>query len=232
MLAANSRQSEHPPVDASDETRARLVEAAGEVFARRGYRSATIRDICIRAQANVAAIHYHFGDKEALYNHVLRDSLKTALKQYPPSAGLSDGANARERLRAFIRSLLFRTLDDGPAACHGQLMLREMAEPSPALDELVRQGIRPLYELLGSIVRDLYIEYSDGRPPAPRAVRRCAQSVIGQCIYHRLARPVLERLLPDLKYNKNEVAELAEHIAEFSIAGIAHCARIARRTRR
>jgi TetR/AcrR family transcriptional regulator, regulator of cefoperazone and chloramphenicol sensitivity len=49
-----------------DETRLQLLEAAGEVFAEVGFRDATVREICRRADANIAAINYHFGDKENL----------------------------------------------------------------------------------------------------------------------------------------------------------------------
>ena len=49
------------------ETRRQLLEAAGAVFAEAGYRDATVREICRRAHANIAAINYHFGDKEKLY---------------------------------------------------------------------------------------------------------------------------------------------------------------------
>ncbi len=56
--------------DTTHETRQRLIEAVGEVFAERGFRAATVRDICQRAQANVAAVNYYFGDKE----HYIRQS--------------------------------------------------------------------------------------------------------------------------------------------------------------
>jgi len=52
---------------ADDATKTRLLEAAGEEFADKGFGGATVRAICARAGANVAAINYHFGDKERLY---------------------------------------------------------------------------------------------------------------------------------------------------------------------
>ena len=50
-----------------DETRQRLLDTAGEVFAEKGFQAATVRQICGMAGVNIAAINYHFGDKERLY---------------------------------------------------------------------------------------------------------------------------------------------------------------------
>jgi AcrR family transcriptional regulator len=50
-----------------DTTRDRIVEAAGEMFAEKGFDATTVRDICQRAEANIAAVNYYFGDKQRLY---------------------------------------------------------------------------------------------------------------------------------------------------------------------
>src|SRR5262245_8855220 len=104
------------------ETRQRLLEAAGEVFADVGFRNATVRDICQRARANVAAVNYHFGDKESLYAEVLRYAFRFAMEKYPPSMGLAADATVEQRLHAFVKSFLLRILDVGRSSWAGKLM--------------------------------------------------------------------------------------------------------------
>ena len=116
-----------------ENTKTRLILAAGEVFARDGFRSATVREICRRAGTHLGAINYHFRDKEGLYAAVLDYSHRSAVATYPPDAGLSGDATPQERLRSFIRAFLLRLLDEGIPAWHGQLMAREIAAPTGAL---------------------------------------------------------------------------------------------------
>ena len=59
-----------PPRDR--ETRERLLRTAARLFADRGFKKVTVRDICRTARANVAAVNYHFGDKLGLYREVLQ----------------------------------------------------------------------------------------------------------------------------------------------------------------
>ena len=201
------------------ETRQRLLEAAGEVFAARGFRAATVREICQRAQANLAAVNYHFGDKERLYAAVLQYTFHCA-EPFPLDLGLGVEATVEERLRAFIRSHLFSLLAEGRPAWHRKLIAREMAEPTQALDTVVDQMIRPEAELLMAIVRDVL-----GPDAHPQRVWQCASSIIGQCLFYHHARPVIMRLNLEQTYTPEAIEELVDHIAQFSLAGLRQFAR-------
>jgi AcrR family transcriptional regulator len=202
-----------------EDTRHRLVNAAGEVFAERGFRHATVREICQRARANVAAVNYHFRDKEGLYAEVLKDAHQAAHDKYPPTLGLGDNPTPAERLHAFVRSFLLRLFDPGRPAWHGLLMVREMTEPTAALDALIEESLRPRYELLLAIMHDLL-----GTEADEERVRLSANSLVGQCLYYRHACYVLRRLQPQRQYGPNEVERLAEHITQFTIGGLRHLA--------
>src|SRR5262245_57037714 len=125
-------------------TRQQLLDVAAEVFAEVGFRNATVREICQRAGANIAAVNYYFGDKEKLYVAVLEYTKELAMKKYPVDFGLQPGAKPEERLRAYVRAFLLRIFDEeGPIARHGKLMAREMIEPTGALNGLIHEKIRP-----------------------------------------------------------------------------------------
>ncbi len=196
-------------------TRQQLLDAAGEVFARAGFKAATVREICERAGANIAAVNYHFGDKEKLYRAVLKETYRTAVAKYPADFGLHENATPEERLRAFVHSLLLRIFSDGPSAQHGKLMAREMMEPTGALDAVVKEDIRPLSEVLQSIVGDLL------GPGATAETRRfCANSVVSQAVFYHHCRPVVSRIFPKLKFDAAGIECLTSHITDFSLAAI------------
>lgn len=197
------------------ETRQRLLAAAGEVFAEHGFRAATVRDLCQRANVNIAAVNYHFGDKERLYAAVLRYTHHYAVEKYPSDLGLQADATAAQRLHAYIRSFLLRILDEGRPAWHGKLMAREMIEPTSALDTWIEEDIRPRAEQLQAIVRDLL-----GRHVGADHVRLCAMSVVSQCVFHHHARPVIARLFPRQTYTLKDIERLADHITRFSLAAL------------
>jgi AcrR family transcriptional regulator len=203
-----------------DETRRQLLEAAGEVFAEAGFRNATVREICRRAGANVAAVNYHFGDKETLYAEVLRYAHGRALEQYPPLLDVANDAAPEKKLRAFVLSFLLRIFDNGRAAWHGKLMSREMIEPTAALDSLVEERMRPMAGQLLGIVAEIL-----DRPAGDERVRLCGMSVVSQCVFYHHCRPVVSRLFPKhLPQDTENIERLADHITRFSLAAMKHLA--------
>jgi len=201
-----------------DETRRQLLEAAGTVFAEVGFRDATVREICRRAGANIAAVNYHFGDKETLYAEVLRYAHGKALEKYPPLLDVAADAPPEEKLRAFVHSFLLRIFDKGPTAWHGKLMSREMIEPTAALDSLVEERMRPMALQLWQIVAEIL-----DCPLNDERVRLCGMSVVSQCVFYHHCRPVVSRLFP--KHPPQDAAgieRLAEHITRFSLAAMKH----------
>ncbi|MBF0549555.1 MAG: CerR family C-terminal domain-containing protein [Deltaproteobacteria bacterium] len=196
------------------DTRQRLLQAAGEVFARRGFKSATVREISLRAKANIAAINYHFGDKEGLYSAVLEHSLGSALKKYPPDLNVTTKSRAEERLDAFIRSFLSRLLDDGRPAWHGKLVALEIANPTAALDQIIETVIGPLYAHLTVIVRELMADSAD-----EESIHACVFSIMGQCLFFHHSRHVITKLYPQ-ELGAGAIGRLTNHITKFSMGAI------------
>jgi AcrR family transcriptional regulator len=204
-------------VPAQDETRHQLLEAAGEVFAEVGFRNATVREICRRAGANVAAVNYHFGDKETLYVEVLRHTQQKAFAKYPPLLGVAADASPEEKLSAFVHSFLLRIFDEGSIAWFGKMMSREMVEPTAALDSLVAERLQPMANLLQGLVAEIL-----GCPVHNEAVRLCCFSVVSQCVFYHHCRTMISRLFPEQRLNASAVEQLAGHIARFSLAAMKH----------
>ena len=199
------------------DTKSRLMEAAGRVFSEKGFKAATVRDICRLAGANVAAVHYHFGDKAGLYKALLDEAFELGLKRYPPDMGLADDAPAEQRLFAFVHSFLLRMLGDGRDAWCGKLMALELNEPTPALDHLVERYITPMSRRLRRIAADLL---ADGTKPDDDRAFLCAMSIAGQCQHIFRNRAVIDKLSPSFKTDVEDVESLARHIAEFSLCAL------------
>ncbi|MGC9942318.1 MAG: CerR family C-terminal domain-containing protein [Verrucomicrobiota bacterium] len=199
-----------------DATRRQLLEAAGEVFAEVGFRNATVREICQRAGANVAAINYHFGDKEALYVEVLRYAHGKALEKYPLLLDVGEDAPPEKKLYGFVHSLLLRIFEKGPTSWHGRLMSREMIEPTAALDSLIEERIRPMSSVLWKIIGEIL-----DCPPTDERVLHCAFSVVSQCVFYNHCRPAVGKLFPNLlPQDPVGIEVLARHITNFSLAAM------------
>jgi AcrR family transcriptional regulator len=196
-------------------TREKLLASASEVFADKGYRDATIAEICEQARANIASVNYHFGTKEKLYVEAWRHAFIESIKAHPPDGGVSVDAPPEDRLRGQIKALLQRIADRGNREF--QIMQKEFSDPTDILKDVTRELIESLHtkmkmlvsELLGPCVSDQQVEF-------------CVISIVNQCVS-----PIVARRSGKRKGNsrgafkkKCDIDAYAEHVANFSLAGI------------
>lgn len=194
-------------------TRQRLLDAATTLFAERGFKRVSVREICRSARANVAAVNYHFGSKSGLYREVVKTAIQAMRETNELGERAGEGATPEEQLRRFIRIFLHRLTGGGRHAWIHKLMAREMEEPTEALDLVVRQVLQPRLQYLGAIVAAM-----TGRKADDPAVLRAIASVQMQCIM--FARPMPAPMQRVWTPVVGDVEAIAEHIAAFSLAGI------------
>jgi AcrR family transcriptional regulator len=199
-------------------TRERLLDSACVVFAEKGYRDATIADISERAGTNIAAVNYHFGNKETLYVEAWRLAFRKSLEAYPPDGGISPNAPAEERFRGRIFATMQRFAYS--KNYEFEIMSKEFAIPTGLLAEVMRESVEPLRREFGSIVRELLGEHA-----SERQVQLCQTSVMTQCFnltFRERYRKALSKtgINTDRQTNNLKIEEIADHITRFSLAGI------------
>lgn len=128
----------------SDDTRQALLDAAEALFADEGYAATSLRQLTARANANLAAVNYHFGSKEDLARAVLahragpinaeRLRLLEALEASP------EPPTAREVLRAFVQPVM----QQGTRRETCRMFGRMLAEQPPFLREFLREQFSAL----------------------------------------------------------------------------------------
>lgn len=219
MTARNDRQ-----------TRERLLYAASELFAVTGFHGTTARDIARRAGANVAAANYHFGSKEALYLEVLRTQFAEIRARLEKRAPVPDDVvlarlprKKLERLVELRLTTMLEVLVGPPASVYGALIQREMCDPSAALPHIVEEFIRPQMLEMRAVYGHLFPTLSLAETD------RCVFSMVGQVLFYHVMRPAVLRFMARDEYPRGFSRQLAGHILEFSLGGVA---RIAGRRRR
>jgi TetR/AcrR family transcriptional regulator, regulator of cefoperazone and chloramphenicol sensitivity len=195
-------------------TRARLLQAGERLFADRGFKKVTVREICRAARANVAAINYHFGDKLGLYREVLQVAIEAMRTTNEAARQAADGRSPEDGLRQSIHVIVTRVLSARRGTIH-RLLQREVTDPTPALDALVEQGLRPRIDLLAGLVGNVI-----GAPPTDPRVLRCVASIQTQMTAY-LPHPIAARLgFSPAPASAAGVKPIADHIADFSMGGV------------
>jgi TetR/AcrR family transcriptional regulator, regulator of cefoperazone and chloramphenicol sensitivity len=198
-------------------TRERLLDVAERLFSERGFAATSVRNITADAGCNLAAVNYHFGGKDQLYEEVFRRRLGVMREQRLGSIRRILAARGDAALEDLLRAFAIAFLEPLLAATDGRLcsalMSRELLEPHLPPGLFVREIITPVHEELAAALI----------PACPgldrEAARRCTHSLVGQLVHFMR----LERWLdsaPDESADRFPLPALVDHVVGFSAAGI------------
>ena len=151
------------PDTRSEETRQKLLAAGLELFAAAGLAGVTTRQLAQKAGVNQAAIPYHFGGKEGVYQAVAEHIVNLARPRLreimgdirPALAGDAGPANAARLLEAYMLALARLMLDPRLTAAAFGFLLREQFQPGAAFELLYRELLEPAHALCGELMAAL-----------------------------------------------------------------------------
>ncbi|GAB7080821.1 TetR/AcrR family transcriptional regulator [Megalodesulfovibrio paquesii] len=221
MHARSLQQFQQPRREVQDSTRDRILKAAEAIFLEKGFQKATIRDICGVAKANVAAVNYHFQDKDGLYIAVVANLLDRGARRYPLDSGLPENPSASDRLRTMVYNILCRLFcnDQGDyTEEHGRFVLEALFGDSPHIAVLMDTFVRPSQQYLRNIIEGILEEHQ--LAAEERVLSRCAMSLFAQVVYYVYARNFESRLDDGRCRDLQDLGTLADHITAFSQAGV------------
>jgi AcrR family transcriptional regulator len=193
------------------DTRTSILNAAEELFAEKGFDATSVREICTLAGVNIAAIHYHFGDKERLYIEAVKRAHSCGV--HVDLSTLTAAQKPQEQLEQFIRLTACQMHEPKQAAAM-KLVMRELTDPGKAAHIIVQEFIQPMAFMLRSILRELMPGVDE------RQILMIGFSIIGQLLYYRQNRPVSEMIFGQDHLNSISAEMVADHVVHFTFAAL------------
>lgn len=188
------------------QTKQRILVAATDLFADKGFKKTTVREICQAARANVAAVHYHFGDKGGLYEAALSYAL-----EIQPLVSYPDGSTGAEKLKLWIDHTIGNCLGHPPAHM-SRLMTLEMKEPSPYFRVLAETMIAPKMDDLQRCIEEIVVH------PLPQdRLMMLAVSIVSQILIFDHSKSAVSLFMPDFDYGPQSLRKLSDHVLNVSL---------------
>jgi TetR/AcrR family transcriptional regulator, regulator of cefoperazone and chloramphenicol sensitivity len=196
----------------------RILQEAEALFAERGFYAVTIREITKAARCNLAAVNYHFGNKQNLYMEVFRclwkPRAKRVLSRFESVLALQKEMSLEGIVHAVAEAFIKGPLSDDERLRHSQLMIREMARPTEAFEMVVGDVIGPFQRKLAELIRPFL-----AREMGQVALLLHVQSIISMVIHFNFARnPVIR--ITGMEYDGDFKDELVKHVVKFSLSGL------------
>lgn len=195
--------------------RDRLLDVAGPVFSEKGFEKTTVREICQKADVNLASVNYYFGDKEQLYLEVICLAKEIGVTRAPLPEWTSDTL-PEQKLRDWVTTLVRRMLGTEELSWSNHLIMREVLRPTKACEHLIQELFRPFVNIADSILKEILGE----EVPEYRRMQ-CVFSIAAQCQFYRVSEDLVTLMLGQTeKAAHYNMEQLIEHILQFSLAAI------------
>ena len=204
-----------------DETRAQLIEAGLKLFGRLGYEAVPTRMLAREAGVNLAAIAYHFGGKQGLFEAVAESVVAESRQRSMPvaealQADLAEAGSDRAKLAAaaerMIRAQIRTFVAHGPRQEQIRLVLREFAVPSTAFPILFKNLIEPMHRAVTGLTAAVR-----GVPPDDPAAILAAHVMMGQIIGFGIAKQPLLRRLDWTDYTPERIEAIADVLVPMAL---------------
>jgi AcrR family transcriptional regulator len=196
----------------------RLIEAAEELFCRRGFTETSIRDIAASAGCNVASVNYYFGGKDNLYLEVWRRRLAfmrdTRLASIEKVMSASDRPQLEDLLRSYAVSFIEPLIDGSPHCRFINLMAREMIEPHLPKDMYITEMVSPVLDAFRQALMGICPWLDE------RSVPMVVFSVVGQLLMHTVCVKEMFEGSSHPELSKIDLEGIVNHVVAFSAAGI------------
>lgn len=192
----------------ADQTRAALIRAALKLFGRQGFEGTSTREIAALAKANIGSIAYHFGGKEGLRaacaNHIVETIGGIAGAAMAETAGGAQGEDAaRARLNTVLEAMVGFIVARPEAGEFVQFVLRELSQPSEALDIIYDGVFEPVHRSLCRIWAE-----ASGEDAESERTRITIFTLIGQVVYFRIAQAAVMRRMDWDKVGPAEATDI------------------------
>jgi AcrR family transcriptional regulator len=193
-------------------TKEKILKAAVELFSEKGFTATTTRDICAKAQCNIAAVNYHFQGKEGLGTAVIDylfedyDERHSTFLNAPLPATEHDWRNA---MISFIHNFISEGEDEYKTYHRTRIIFRELSNPTALFHDMHTRFLKPIQERVRGLIR-LGLRQSSNETE----VNMWLITLMSQCVFFR-KKHTPEMGLTNINLNEPQNVDLvATHIAE------------------
>lgn len=170
-----SRSSRELRAD-GEATRARILEAAGELFAAAGFAEVSNKAIASRAKVDLASINYHFGNRDDLYQSVLAEAHQRLVNLTELQQLADSDLSAQKKVQVLTRQIVDFSREE-PQSWHLRILAREVLAPSSHMEAVLRDVSFPKVLLIKRLLGEI-----TGIPEDDPALVRCLLSVGAPCL--------------------------------------------------